>query len=385
MSYFVSPKIIFGEDALEELSKTKGKHALIITDKLMVKLGYAKKIQELLQMEYTVFDEVEPDPSYATVLKGVEIISKTKSDIIIGLGGGSPMDVAKAIRILYEMPDLAIEDIAPMVEVEIKKTKLVLIPTTSGTGAEITTAIVLTKEDEGRKTPTVNLAAMADIAIIDPSLAMDMPPALTANTGMDALCHAIDGYISTLKNDFSDGLCIKAAEMIFEYLPRAYKNGADKEAREKMHIAASVAGLGFGNSQAGLSHGMGHSLGAVFHLPHGKACGISLPYTLQFLAQEPEVMTLLAKFAYHLGIKKETEEEAVKKLVKKIFDLMTAIDIPHSFKKAEMDQKDFKSKLEKLVENTIFDGTTVFLRRTPDIDELKKLFKYVYEGKKVKF
>jgi len=384
MAYFVSPQIIFGEEALEELSKIEGKHALIVTDKFMVKFGYVKRVQELLQMESTVFDEVEPDPSYETVMKGVEIISKTQSDIIIGLGGGSPMDVAKTIRILYEKPDLAIEDIAPMVEVEIKKTKLILIPTTSGTGAEVTTAIVLTRKDEERKAPTANFAAMADIAIIDPSLAKNMPPALTANTGMDALCHSIDGYISTLKNDFSDGLCIKAAEMIFEYLPRAYQNREDKEAREKMHIAASIAGLGFGNSQAGLSHGMGHSLGAVFHLPHGKACGISLPYSLQYLDREPEVMTLLAKFAYHLGIQKETEEESVKELVEKIFDLMTAIDIPH-FLKAEISPEDFKSKLEKLVENAIFDGTIVFLRRTPDTEELKKLFEYAYEGKEIDF
>jgi len=169
--------------------------------------------------------------------------------------------------VLYEMPELEIEAITPFTPLKIEKTTLILIPTTSGTGSEATTAIVLTKKDEQRKTPTVNIKAGADIAIVDPSLAEALPPAVAANTGMDALSHAIDAYISEWKNDFSDGLAIKAAEMIFQYLPRAYKDKNDREAKEKMHIAASIAGLAFGNSQVGLSHSLGHSLGASFSYP----------------------------------------------------------------------------------------------------------------------
>lgn len=379
MWYFISPDIFFGEDALEKLRDVEGKQAFIVTDKVMMELGYVQKIQSLLDMESVVFDEVEPDPSYETVIKGKEMIAKTESDVIIGLGGGSPMDAAKTIRVLYEMPDMEIESITPFTPLKIGKTTLILIPTTSGTGSEATTAIVLTKKDEQRKTPTVNIKAGADIAIVDPSLAEALPPAVAANTGMDALSHAIDAYISEWKSDFADGLAIKAAEMIFQYLPRAYKDRNDREAKEKMHIAASIAGLAFGNSQAGLSHSLGHSLGAVFHLPHGKACGISLPYSLQFEAKEPEVMDLLAEFAYYLRI------EDVAALVKKIFDLLTAIDIPHSLNKTEISKEDFETRLDKLTENAGQDSTAVTIKRTASNEEFRKLFECIYEGKEVAF
>lgn len=289
------------------------------------------------------------------------------------------MDAAKTIRVLYEMPDMEIESITPFTPLKIGKTTLILIPTTSGTGSEATTAIVLTKKDEQRKTPTVNIKAGADIAIVDPSLAEALPPAVAANTGMDALSHAIDAYISDWKSDFADGLAIKAAEMIFQYLPRAYKDRNDREAKEKMHIAASIAGLAFGNSQAGLSHSLGHSLGAVFHLPHGKACGISLPYSLQFEAKEPEVMDLLAEFAYYLRI------EDVAALVKKIFDLLTAIDIPHSLNKTDISKEDFEARLDKLTENAGQDATAVTIKRTASNEEFRKLFECIYAGKEVDF
>ena len=379
MWYFISPDIFFGEDALEKLRDVEGKQAFIVTDKVMMELGYVQKIQSLLAMESVVFDEVEPDPSYETVIKGKEMIAKTESDVIIGLGGGSPMDAAKTIRVLYEMPDMEIESITPFTPLKIGKTTLILIPTTSGTGSEATTAIVLTKKDEQRKTPTVNIKAGADIAIVDPSLAEALPPAVAANTGMDALSHAIDAYISEWKSDFADGLAIKAAEMIFQYLPRAYKDRTDREAKEKMHIAASIAGLAFGNSQAGLSHSLGHSLGAVFHLPHGKACGISLPYSLQFEAKEPEVMDLLAEFAYYLRI------EDVAALVKKIFDLLTAIDIPHSLRETDISKEDFEARLDKLTENAGQDATAVTIKRTASNEEFRKLFECIYEGKEVDF
>ena len=379
MWYFISPDIFFGEDALEKLRDVEGRQAFIVTDKVMMELGYVQKIQSLLDMESVVFDEVEPDPSYETVIKGKEMIAKTESDVIIGLGGGSPMDAAKTIRVLYEMPDMEIESITPFIPLKIRKTTLILIPTTSGTGSEATTAIVLTKKDEQRKTPTVNIKAGADIAIVDPSLAEALPPAVAANTGMDALSHAIDAYISEWKSDFADGLAIKAAEMIFQYLPRAYKDRNDREAKEKMHIAASIAGLAFGNSQVGLSHSLGHSLGAIFHLPHGKACGISLPYSLQFESKEPEVMDLLAEFAYYLRI------EDVTALVKKIFDLLTAIDIPHSLKETGISKEDFEAVLDKLTENAGQDATAVVIKRTASNEEFKKLFKCIYEGKEVDF
>jgi alcohol dehydrogenase class IV len=379
MWQFISPDIFFGEDALEKLSEIEGKQAFIVTDKTMVKMGYAQRVQDLLNMESVIFDEVEPEPSFETVLKGREKILQTESDIVIGLGGGSPMDAAKTIRVLYEMPELEIDEITPMTPLITEKTRLILIPSTSGTGSEVTAALVLTNKDEERKAPALNVKTVADIAIVDPSLVKAMPAGLTADTAMDALSHAVDAYFSVWKNDFSDGLCIKAAEIIFKYLPRAYKDRSDHEAVEKMHNAACIAGLAFGNSQAGLSHSMGHSLGAILHLPHGKACGISLPYSLQYESKDPEVKKFLDEFAYYLRVKDSGA------LIKNIFDLLTAIDIPHSLKEAGVRREDFEGRIDKLVENALFDGTTVTIRRFPTDEEFKKIFECAYEGKEVDF
>lgn len=386
MGQFVSPRIFFGEGALDNLGEIEGTKAFIVTDKLMVELGYLQRVQKLLNMDSVVFDEVEPDPSFETVLKAREMIFQQDIDIIIGLGGGSPMDVAKTVRILYEMPDFSLEDLEslPFLPLKFKKTRLILIPTTSGTGAEVTPAIVLTDTKNGRKVPTVNFNAISDTAIVDPSLVLALPPQLTANTGMDALSHAIDSYISQWKNDFSDGLSIQAAKMIFEYLPKSFKDGSDVKAREKMHTAASIAGLAFGNAQAGLSHGLGHSLGAVFHFPHGKACGISLPYSLLFEAKDPEVFEFLVELSHHLGIKGKGEQ-AVKGLIKKICELMKILEMPISLSEAGISREDFQSQLPKLVENAERDGTTVTIRRMPDSQEFQKLFECLYEGKKVDF
>jgi Alcohol dehydrogenase, class IV len=230
---------------------------------------------------------VEPDPSVATVLRGAEVARAFEPDWIIGLGGGSPMDAAKAIWILYERPDLHPAEINPFVRLGLRqKARLITIPTTSGTGAEITWAIVLTDTEEQRKMGLGNRENVADMAIVDPALTVGMPPRLTADTGMDALTHAVEGYTCTWHNDISDGLCIQAARLVFQYLPRAVADGSDMEARERMHNAAAIAGLGFGNAMASMAHAMGHTLGATFHIPHGRAVGIYLPYTIEFCARE---------------------------------------------------------------------------------------------------
>ncbi len=382
---FVSPKIVFGESALLHLGQVKGKKAFIVTDKTMVDLGYVKLIQDNLEkagIGSMVFDKVEPEPSFETVMKGKEILAKNDCDIIIGLGGGSPMDAAKAIRVIYEMPEVRVEDIAPMMDITVGKIKLILIPTTSGTGSEVTTAIVLTDKAGGRKAPTVHPDVGADLAIVDPSLIMELPKSLIADTGMDALSHSIDAYISDWKNEFSDGLAIKALEMIFKYLPRSYKDPADREAKEKMHVAASLAGLSFGNAQAGLSHTIGHSLGAVFHIPHGRACGISLPYTIQFEAKE--VGEFVEELAKYVGIKKEGKE-AIDEFIEKIFRLMDEIDMPHSLKDVGIERENFEANLEKLLENEAMDSTFGTIKRLPTDEELQALSRCIYEGKAVDF
>jgi alcohol dehydrogenase class IV len=385
MWQFWSPKIVFGEESLEYLAEVKGNKAFIVTDEMMVKMGYVDRIENILKgsdIQSVVFNEVEPDPSYETVLKGKELLEQNDCDLIIGLGGGSPMDVAKAVRILYENPDVDIEDLSPMVEISYEKTKLILIPTTSGTGAEVTPAIVLTSKGEGRKVPTTHPDFGANLAIVDPSLVMNLPKPLIAHTGMDALTHTIDAYISGWKNDFSDGLAIKALNMIFKYLPRSYSDSTDKEAKEKMHIAATIAGLAFGNSQAGLSHTLGHTIGAVFHMPHGKACGICLPYTIQYASKS--VGELIIELARYTGIQKD-DEEAINEFVDKIFNLMDEIDIPRSLKDAGIKREDYDANLDKLMENSLMDATIGTLPRIPTDEDFHKLWECVYEGKTVDF
>lgn len=381
---FASPEIIYGDGALSTLSDLKGDHAYIVTDETMVDLGYVEKIKKQLEkgdMDSVVFSEVEPEPSYETVLKMSEEFAEYESDVIIGIGGGSCMDAAKAVRIKSDNPDVALESIGPGVDLDLKR-KLVLIPTTSGTGSEVTEAMVLTDTEEERKTPTTNKYLKSDLAVVDPSLAMNMPSELAANTGADALSHSIDGFISTLKNEFSDALCVKAVEMVFDNLPAAYQDGSNEEARKNMHVAATIGGLGFGNAQTGLSHGLAHSVGAVFHVPHGRACGLCLSYSLEYEAKE--IPNLLAELGRHVGMRGD-DDEVVDEFIDRVKEVMEAVEIPQSLKELGISREEFDSRLEKLAMNTNMDSTTALVPRIPSNDHVKRIYEYMYEGKGVDF
>lgn len=387
MWYFVSPQVIFGEGALDALDELEGRRALIVTDKTIVQLGILDQVRQHLDragLEVRVFDEVEPDPSVPTVLRGAEVAREFEPDWIIGLGGGSAMDSAKAIWILYERPDLHPAEINPFVRLGLRqKARLITIPTTSGTGADVTWAIVLTDPEEQRKMGLGNRENAPDIAIVDPSLASGMPPRLTADTGMDALTHAIEGYTCTWHNDLSDGLCIQAARLIFQYLPRAVADGSDMEARERMHNAATAAGLGFGNAMASMAHAMGHALGACFHVHHGRAVGIFLPYTVEFCAREaPE---RYAELAYLLGISQAGGEEGARALAESIRDLARRIGSPVSIAEVGIDRAAYEAQLDKLVDDAFNDTQMVTAVRAPSYEELRQLFLYAYEGKPVDF
>ncbi len=266
-------------------TRFRARRALIVTDATLARLGIAGRIEDILKdvgFETCVFSEVEPEPSLQTVRRGAAVASEFQPDWIIGLGGGSPLDASKAIWALYERPDLDPTDINPMETLGLSKAKLIAIPTTSGTGSEVTWALVLTDTEEKRKFSTGSRELVPTLAIVDPSLTEALPARVTADTGLDALTHAIEGYTCTWANDFSDGLCLKAAQLVFDYLERAVSDGSDMEAREKMGIAASLAGLGFGNANLGLAHAMGHSFGALFKQPHGRAVALFLPYITEF-------------------------------------------------------------------------------------------------------
>ncbi|RLC77425.1 MAG: NAD-dependent alcohol dehydrogenase [Chloroflexi bacterium] len=388
MWFFRSPQIVYGDDAISYLTELKGRKALLVTDENLFRLGFADKVKELLEeagMETRIFCEVEPEPSLETVQKGAKFALEFKPDWIVGLGGGSCLDAAKAIWVLYENPEMDPRGINPFEEFRLReKARLIAIPTTSGTGAETTWAVVLTDREEGRKLALGSPLNTPDIAIVDPELVMKLPPPLTASTGMDALCHAIEGFTSIWHNDFCDGLCLQAIKLVFEYLPRAYRYGEeDREARVKMHNAAAIAGLGFINSMAALAHGLGHSLGAVFHIPHGRAVGLALPYTIEYCANGGG--TRYREIARFLDIPFEDEHDAAFKLAEKVRELARQVDEPVSIAEAGVNSEKFKAALGKLVENANMDACTATSVRIPSDEEMEKLFRYAYEGRRVDF
>jgi alcohol dehydrogenase class IV len=385
--YFVSPQVAFGEGSLQALTELTGRRALVVTDKTLVSLGLVDRVTTCLTqagIESHVFDAVEPDPSVQTVLQGAEVAHEIQPDWIVGVGGGSPMDASKAIWVLYERPDLTPTEISPFISLGLRqKAHLVTVPTTSGTGAEVTWAIVLTDTQEQRKMGLGNRENVADIAIVDPEMAAGMPPSLTADTGLDALTHAVEGYTCTWHTDLTDGLCVKAARLIFEYLPRAVADGSDMQARERMHNAATCAGLGFGNAMASVAHAMGHVLGATFHVPHGRAVSLCLPYTLEFAARQvPDRLSVLAAL---VGCADEDAETAACNLANRIRGLARQVGNPTSVSQLDIAREIFEGSLEKLVDDAFNDTQMLTACRSPSYDEMRQLFLYAYEGQPIDF
>jgi len=389
MWFFRSPEIVFGEGALEHLASVQGHRAFIVTDAMIVQLGLVEPVKARLAevgIETDVFAEVEPNPSMQTVQRGAQAALAYGPDWIIGLGGGSAIDAAKAIFCLYERPDLAPDEIAPVGSLGLRqKARLMAIPTTSGTGAETTWPIVLTDTAEHRKVSVGHAENIPDLAIIDPLFVSHLPCQITADTGMDALTHAVEGYTSKWHNDFADGLCLKAVQLVFEFLPRACEHGTDDpEAREKMHNAATIAGLGFGNSMAAMAHGLGHSLGAVCGTPHGRAVGLLLPYSIEFTVRGG-LPTRYADIARFLGLASLDEAEGAASLVAAIRDLARRIGQPASLREAGVAPEEFEACLPQLVSNALNDSATLIGVRFPDEAEVEQVYRCAFEGQAVGF
>jgi alcohol dehydrogenase class IV len=387
--FFRSPEIIYGEGALDHLASIQGSKAFIVTDQTIVALGFVEIVKaKLLEagLQAAVFAEVEPNPCMQTTQRGAKAALDYGPDWIVGLGGGSAIDAAKSIWIQYERPDLAPDNIAPVGTLGLRqKARMVAIPTTSGTGAETTWPIVLTDTAEGCKVSVGHSENIPDLAIVDPCFVNRLPPQITADTGMDALTHAVEGYTSQWHNDFSDGLCLKAIELVFDYLPRAYVRGArDPEAREKMHNAATIAGLGFGNSVAAMAHGLGHSLGAVLSVPHGRAVGLFLPYTIEFTVRG-DAPTRYADIARFLGLPGADEGEAAAVVAAAIRDLSRRLDQPGSLQEAGISREEFESHLPKLVDNALNDSALLVGLRFPEEEEVERVFRYTYQGRPIDF
>lgn len=393
MARFTLPRdIYFGKGTLDELKHLSGKKAIIVVGGgSMKRFGFLDRVVENLKeagIETRLFEGVEPDPSVETVMKGAAAMREFEPDWIIAMGGGSPIDAAKAMWAFYEYPDTKFEDlITPFAFPTLRqKAKFLAIPSTSGTATEVTAFSVITDYQKGIKYPLADFNITPDIAIVDPDLAETMPAKLTAHTGMDALTHAIEAYVSTLNSPFTDPLALKAIEMVFTYLPDSY-NG-DMTAREQMHYAQCLAGMAFSNALLGIVHSMAHKTGAAFstgHIPHGCANAIYLPYVIQYNAKDATAMKRYADIARAVGLTGTTDSELVAALIAKIDAYNVKLNIPKTLKDFGVDEKEFNEKLPKIAELAVGDACTGSNPRAITPAEMEKLLSCTYYGKKVDF
>ena len=409
MQWFkVPPKIFFENGSVSYLEKMPQiSRAFIVTDPVMQKLGYTDRVLYYLRKrsEYChceIFSDIEPDPDVETVMKGVEMMNSFKPDVIIALGGGSAIDAAKAMWLFYEHPEtdfgglkLKFMDIRKRVfkfpELN-QKAKMVAIPTTSGTGSEVTSFSVITDRKSNIKYPLADYELTPDVAIIDPQFVATIPPSITADTGLDVLTHAIEAYVSVLASDFTNGLAIKAIALVLNYLERSYKNPDDKIAREKMHNASCIAGMAFSNAFLGVNHSLAHKLGGEFHIPHGRANAVLLPYVIRFNAAKPTKFTSFPKYEEFRADKKYAEiaryldlggtdtDSQIEALISTIEQLTAKLNMPKSIKECGVDEKEYMSKIHALAEKAFEDQCTTANPRYPLISELEEIYRKAYYG-----
>jgi alcohol dehydrogenase class IV len=390
MYNFVCPFIVYGDNSLDYIAQIKGNKAFIVTDKNIVKLGLIKHVTDQLdakKIKWEIFDEVEPEPSTDTIRKGGVAVGKYQPDWVIGIGGGSCMDAAKAVILLLARPELKPEDLSVNFDFNFReKARLMAIPTTSGTGSEASWAIVLSDTKDNYKIGLGTPEDMPDVAILDPVMVMGMPPQVTADTGMDVVCQAIEGYISTWGTSLTAGPALIATRLALEYLPRAYKDGNDLDARKEMMNAAMMGGLSGSNSMFGLGHGTGHALGAIFHIPHGRTVGIFLPYTLEYIINgSEEATTKIAEIARYCRVASGSDKECAKALIAKIRALAKEIKQPLSVKDCGIDKAKYEKEMSGLISRALNEIMTMTAPRVPGTEDLDKIFRYAYQGKSIDF
>ena len=412
MQWFKVPsKIYFESGSIAYLSKMPEiSRAFIVTDPSMKELGYVDKILYQLRkrsdhIHCEIFDQVEPDPSIDTILKGVEVMRPFQPDVIIALGGGSAIDAAKGMWLFYEHPDADFKNMA-LKFLDIRKRtykfptlgnklKFVAIPTTSGTGSEVTSFAVISDKKENKKYPLADYELTPDVAIIDPDFVMTVPKNSTAWTGMDVLTHAFEAYVSTLASDYTDALAIHAIDMVFRYLKDSYDQGAENPiAREKMHNASTIAGMAFTNAFLGINHSLAHKLGGEYHIPHGCANAILLPHVIRYNGVDcPTKFTSWPKYESYivgdkiyelmkkLGYHPKNNADAVEALAQKVEELNKHLGIPATLKEYGIDEKDFNSKLSTLADLAFGDQCTTANPRMPLVSELEEIYLLAYYGK----
>lgn len=410
MQWFKIPnKIYFEKGATQYLSKMPDiSRVAIITDPMMVELGYVEKVEHYLRQRQRpvvieVFSEVEPDPSTTTVVRGTEMLNRFQPDCIIALGGGSPMDAAKAMWLFYENPDTDFEGLKQKF-MDIRKriykyprlgekSKFVAIPTTSGTGSEVTSFAVITDKNLGNtKYPLADYELTPDVAIIDPEFVYSLPKVAVADTGMDVLTHAIEAYVSVMANDYTDGLAIKAIQLVFKYLEKSALEG-DPIAREKMHNASTIAGMAFANAFLGINHSLAHKWGGQYHTAHGRTNAILMPHVIRYNAKKPSKFASFPKYSHFvaderyaeiaqiLGLPARTTEEGVNSLINAIRKLNKALGIEESFQELGFDAKDFESRVDYLADRAFEDQCTTANPKMPLVSELAEVYRDAFYGR----
>ena len=412
MQWFKVPqKIYFERNSIQYLQSCKNVNKVfIVTDRSMVDLGFVNRVTEQLNLrrdpvQIQLFCDVEPDPDITTVRKGVELMYNFKPDTIIALGGGSPMDAAKGMWLFYEHPEVNFDDLKQKF-MDIRKrafkypelgrkSKLICIPTTSGTGSEVTPFAVISDKAHLKKYPLTDYSLTPTIAIVDPEFTTNIPAKPTAMTGMDVLTHAIEAYTSVLASDFTDGLALKAIQLVFNYLPRAVKDGShDLLAREKMHNAATIAGMAFANAFLGMTHSLAHKVGAEFHTVHGYTCSVLLPYVIRYNGQVPTKLSVWPKYNEYccdkkyqeicnlIGIKCDNPSEAGDKLADAVTTLAKTCGLGTSFKEMGIDKKDWDSKLKEVAVLAYEDQCSPANPRVPMVKDMEVILEKAYEGVK---
>ena len=384
------------------------RRAFVVTDKLLFDLHYTDRVTGVLdelQIDHEIFSDVEPDPSLSTVQRGLAVMNLFKPDVIIAMGGGSPMDAAKIMWLMYEHPEVEFEGLAlrfmdirkriyefPKLG---KKAMMVAIPTTSGTGSEVTPFAVVTDDRSGAKYPIADYELTPDMAIVDAELGLTMPPKLTAYGGIDALTHAVEAMVSVLSTEYTNAMALESIRLLFKYLPDSYHHGAaDTRAREKVHHAATMAGMAFANAFLGICHSMAHKLGAAFHLPHGLANALLINSVIRYNSTDvpfkqtsfpqytyPSAKARYARIADHLALGGRTPDEKVELLIVAINRLKKELGLPRSIREAGVAEKEFRAQLDTLAANAFDDQCTGANPRYPLISEIKELFLQAYEGK----
>ena len=393
--------------ALPELKEMKKKKAFIVTDRVLAELGYVDKITKVLDengIDFRVFSEVAPDPTLAIARKGAEAMRSYNPDVIIALGGGSPMDAAKIMWVLYEHPEVNFHDLA-MTFMDIRKrvypfpkmgekAMMVSIPTSAGTGSEVTPFAVITDEKTGVKYPLADFELMPNMAIVDAELMMNMPKGLTASSGIDALVHALEAYVSVMASEFTNGLALEAIRLVFKYLPQAYNEGTTNvKAREKMAHASTIAGMAFANAFLGICHSMAHKLGAEHHIAHGVANGILIDHVIRFNAVDnprkqasfpqykyPNAKWRYAKIAEYLNLGGKNDDEKVENLIKAIQNLKKQINLPSTIAECGVTKEAFYSTLDSMTEDAFDDQCTGANPRYPLMSELKEMYINAYSN-----